>query len=80
MTSDTVRLSKETLMPMGAVFTLVVTVFAAYSYFESQFDNLGRRIERLEEREEDRWTRTQQELWVEKFKGANPSLKIPEVE
>ena len=80
MTSDVVRLDKATLIPIGAVVGVVVTLMGTYGYLESRFDKLDRRLEKIEIRESDRWSVTQQKLWVERLRGSNPTLKIPEAE
>lgn len=49
-----------------------------------KLDALDRSVERLKESAErswgDRWTRTDMRLWVERLRGLNPDLTVPNAE
>lgn len=45
-----------------------------------QGDAVDRRLERIEERSSDRWTLTDQSLWVERLRQRNPTLDVPDPE
>lgn len=83
------NLNKDTWVPLGAVFTIAVVIFGGWRYLEDRFtglqasfDKMDRRMERLEVDEkrvqEDRWSFTNQRLWVSEFRRLNPTLDIPE--
>ena len=76
------------LIPLGAVLSVIFTaggvLMAAYGYFQHQFGSIQssqaeliRRVDRLEERQLDRWTQTDQALWILNLSRDNPSLKVP---
>ena len=83
MAEDGPVITARTKTTLGAIFTMVVVLFGAYSYMESRFNSLDRRLEKLEESAErannDQWSRSDQRLWVTKAGAANPTLNLPEI-
>ena len=82
-------ITKETLVPIGLVATVLVTLFGilfgAHSWWgarldvlSSQLESIDRRLERIEEHQVDRWTLTDMRLWAASVRQANPSLTLPE--
>lgn len=89
----TSRITPGTWVPLGAVLACALTVFggglSAHAYWTGKLEaisaeisamrlDLGRRLERIEERSGDRWTLTDMTLWVERLRQRNPELQIPE--
>ncbi len=81
----TVVLNKATLVPVGVVLSVAAALFGSWAYLENRFDGLrgqlesnGHRLEKLEEHADERWTYTEQKLWVSEFRRLNPSMEIPE--
>lgn len=79
------KIDRSTLVPIGVAFSALVVVFAAWGFLDSRFtdidkalDKQDRRLEKLEDRSNERWTQTDMQLWEAKFKNLNPSLKFPE--
>lgn len=74
-------LDRDTLLPLGAVVAAVIMLMGGYNYLETRFNSIDRRLERMEETEarvsEGRWTRTDQQLWVERLRRLNPNLTLP---
>lgn len=77
-------IDRDTLIPLGVVISMFALIFTAYSYLDSRFNMLDRRLERMEDKERaassDRWTYTQHRLWVSELRRTNPSLAIPDPE
>ena len=84
----------RTYVPLAVIGGMVLAVIAAYGYFENmraesrkgreeikeEIRGVQRRTERLEEKMTDRWAGADMRLWVEKLKGRNPEITVPEVE
>jgi len=69
-------LSKETLMPLG----MVVALCGGVVWISTQLTNINYKLDMLEEKLEDNWTRRDMENWGLKLKMENPSISIPELE
>ena len=69
-------LSKETLMPLG----MVVALCGGVVWISSQLTNINYKLDMLEEKLEDNWTRRDMENWGLKLKMENPDLEIPTLE
>jgi len=79
------QINRSTLVPIGAVVSLVIILVGAWGFLDSRFttidralDKQDRRLERLEEKTGDRWTSTEMKLWGAQLKNLNPDMKIPE--
>ena len=75
MTNETKKLtiSKETLMPLG----MVVTLCAGVVWISSQLNNINYKLDMLESKLEDQWTKRDMENWGLKLKLENPEITIP---
>jgi len=60
-------LSKETLMPLG----MVIALCGGVVWISSQLTNINYKLDMLEEKLEDNWTRRKME---------NPDIEIPDLE
>ena len=69
-------LSRDTLMPLG----LVLTVCGGLIWINTKLVNIQFKLETLEGKLEDQWTRRDMENWGLKLKMSNPEIKIPGME
>mgnify|MGYP003114266424 FL=1 len=69
-------LSKETLMPLG----MVITLCGGVVWISTQLTNINYKLDMLEEKLEDNWTRRDMENWGLKLKMENPDIEIPGIE
>jgi hypothetical protein len=69
-------LSKDTLMPMG----MVIALCGGVVWISTQLTNINYKLDMLEEKLEDNWTRRDMENWGLKLKMENPELEIPGLE
>ena len=69
-------ISKETLMPLG----MVVALCGGVVWISTQLTNINYKLDMLEEKFEDNWTRRDMENWGLKLKMENPEIQIPELE
>lgn len=69
-------ISKETLMPLG----MVIALCGGVVWISSQLTNINYKLDTLEEKLEDNWTRRDMENWGLKLKLENPDVIIPTVE
>jgi len=67
-------LSKETLMPLG----MVIALCGGVVWISTQLTNINYKLDMLEEKLEDNWTRRDMENWGLKLKMENPEIQIPE--
>jgi hypothetical protein len=75
MTSENknLRLSKETLMPLG----MVITICAAVVWISSQLTTINHKLDMIESSMQDQWTRRDMENWGLRLKMSNPEIIIP---
>jgi len=66
-------LSKETLMPLG----MVIALCGGVVWISTQLTNINYKLDMLEEKLEDNWTRRDMENWGLKLKMENPEIQIP---
>jgi len=69
-------LTKETLMPLG----MVIALCGGVVWISTQLTNINYKLDMLEEKLEDQWTRRDMENWGLKLKLENPSIIVPHVE
>ena len=69
-------LSKETLMPLG----MVIALCGGVVWISTQLSGINYKLDALEEKLEDNWTRRDMENWGLKLKLENPTIAIPELE
>ena len=68
-------ISKDTLMPVSFVVTLVARLF----WMSSKLTDIEIKLDKMETKLEDQWSSTEMENWSLKLKMANPTIDIPEV-
>ena len=69
-------ISKETLMPLG----MVIALCGGVVWISTQLSGINYKLDALEEKLEDNWTRRDMENWGLKLKLENPEIVIPELE
>ena len=69
-------LTKETLMPLG----MVITLCGGVVWISTQLTNINYKLDMLEEKLEDQWTRRDMENWGLKLKLQNPEIEIPSID
>jgi len=68
-------LSKETLMPLG----MVIALCGGVVWISTQLSGINYKLDMLEEKLEDNWTRRDMENWGLKLKLENPEIQIPKL-
>ena len=69
-------LGKDTLIPLG----LVVAICGGVVWISTQLTNINYKLDLLEGKLEDQWTKRDMENWGLKLKMGNPELQIPDLE
>lgn len=69
-------LGKDTLMPLG----MVIALCGGVVWISTQLTNINYKLDMLEEKLEDQWTRRDMENWGLKLKLENPNITVPVVE
>jgi len=69
-------LGKDTLMPLG----MVIALCGGVVWISTQLTNINYKLDMLEEKLEDQWTKRDMENWGLKLKLENPELTVPELE
>ena len=69
-------ITKETLMPLG----MVIALCGGVVWISTQLSGINYKLDALEEKLEDNWTRRDMENWGLKLKLENPDIAIPELE
>lgn len=69
-------LSKETLMPLG----MVIALCGGVVWISTQLNNINYKLDLLEGKLEDQWTKRDMENWGLKLKMSNPELIVPILE
>jgi hypothetical protein len=80
-------LSNDTPVPLswilGGVLLAVgwgASLLASVRWLDSRFASLDSRLDRIEMRSGDRWSGTDQRVWVSRLQQRNPTLSVPEPE
>ena len=68
-------ITKDTLMPLG----LVLAICGGVVWISTQLNNINHKLDMLETRLEDQWTRRDMENWGLKLKMGNPDIVIPDL-
>ena len=71
-------LGPNTLMPVGVMVTLLLTIIAAVFWLDTRFDELEVRMMEIERSIGDRWTGNDMKLWTEMMQRKNPGHVIPD--
>lgn len=68
-------LTKDTMLPLG----MVITICAGVVWISTQLNTINFKLDTLENKLEDQWTKRDMENWGLRFKMENPNLSIPPV-
>jgi len=68
-------ISKETLLPMSLVLLLCTGVV----WINSTLLEINYKLDTIEEKLEDKFTRSEMDKWILRFQLENPEISIPEV-
>jgi len=66
-------LGKETLMPLG----MVIALCGGVVWISTQLTNINYKLDMLETKLEDQWTKRDMENWGLKLKLENPDIEVP---
>ena len=69
-------LTKDTLMPLG----MVIALCGGVVWISTQLTNINYKLDMLEKKLEDNWTKRDMENWGLKLKLENPTITIPKTE
>ena len=69
-------ITKDTLMPLG----MVVALCGGVVWISTQLTNINYKLDMLEKKLEDNWTKRDMENWGLKLKLENPEITIPQTE
>jgi len=69
-------LGKDTLMPLG----MVIALCGGVVWISTQLNGINHKLDMLEEKLEDQWTRRDMENWGLKLKLNNPEISIPDLD
>ena len=69
-------LSKDTMLPLG----MVITICAGVVWISTQLNTINFKLDTLENKLEDQWTKRDMENWGLRFKMENPNIKIPAID
>jgi len=67
-------LGKDTLVPLSLVVVLCGGVF----WISNQLGSINHKLDLLEQKLEDQWTRRDMENWALKLKLKNPEITLPD--
>ena len=76
MTEKKIFLSKDTLMPLG----MVIALCGGVVWISTQLTHINHKLDALESKLEDQWTKRDMENWGLKLKLENPDIVIPTVQ
>jgi hypothetical protein len=69
-------ITKDTLMPLG----MVIALCGGVVWISTQLTNINYKLDSLEGKLEEQWTKRDMENWGLKLKMGNPEIIIPEIE
>jgi len=69
-------LSKDTMLPLG----MVITICAGVVWISTQLNTINFKLDTLENKLEDQWTKRDMENWGLRFKMENPNISIPAID
>jgi hypothetical protein len=76
MTQDKKTLiTKDTLMPLG----MVIAICGGVIWISTQLSGINYKLDMLEGKLEDQWTKRDMENWGLKLQMGNPEIKIPKL-
>ena len=65
--------TKDTMLPLG----LVISVCTGVVWISTQLNTIDYKLDTLERKLEDQWTRRDMENWALRLKMENPEIKLP---
>jgi len=68
-------LTKETLMPLG----MVIALCGGVVWISTQLTNINYKLDALEEKLEDQWTKRDMDNWGLRLKLENPDITLPDL-
>ena len=80
MTDSRPILSKEALVPVGAVVTICAGILTLHLWLDQRFDSIEDRLDRIELVGEDRFRASDMKLWMAEFARHNPDVTVPPLE
>ena len=69
-------ITKDTLMPLG----MVIALCGGVVWISTQLTNINYKLDMLETKLEDQWTKRDMENWGLKLKLENPEIEVPGIE
>ena len=69
-------ITKYTLMPLG----MVIALCGGVVWISTQLTNINYKLDSLEGKLEEQWTKRDMENWGLKLKMGNPDIIIPDIE
>ena len=69
------KITKETLLPVS----LVAAICAGVIWINSTLIEINYKLETIEAKLEDKFTKSEMENWILRFKMENPNITIPKV-
>lgn len=69
-------LTKDTMLPLG----MVITICAGVVWISTQLNTINFKLDTLENKLEDQWTKRDMENWGLRFKMENPNINIPAID
>ena len=69
-------LTKDTMIPLG----MVISICAGVVWISSALSDINYKLETLNTRLEQQWTKADMENWSLRLKMRNPELEVPEVD
>lgn len=69
-------LTKDTMIPLG----MVISICAGVVWISSALSDINYKLETLNSKLEQQWTKADMENWSLRLKMNNPELDIPEVD
>jgi len=65
--------SKDTMLPLG----MVISICTGVVWISTQLNKIDYKLDTLERKLEDQWTRRDMENWALRLKMENPEIKLP---
>lgn len=77
MAGESARDASRLFLPVGTAVAITVAAITFHMYLSSQFNALMRRLDRIEDQANDRWTATDMRIWTLELGRKNPTLDVP---
>lgn len=78
-TSKSGVIDKSTLIPIGLVGVFILGTVGVVNWLNDRFNMIDRRLERMEDRMVDSFTRSEMNAWTLTLSRDNPNLKVPDI-